>query len=216
MPSPFFNTMLRVGLTGGIASGKSLLLRLLQEQGAVVFSADEAARAILTPHGEVLRQIREVFGESVFEADGTLFRSRLAALIFQDAEARRTLNRITHPPLLRLLSFQIESAQYELSPETVVVVEVPLLYEDHLQSWFDLVVVVSSTREVCLQRLMERNGLTREEGIKRLQSQKPLEEKAAYADIVVENNGEGIALRDSAKSLWETLKRQNVQKSFEI
>ncbi len=208
--------MLRVGLTGGIASGKSAVLRLLQQRGAVVFSADEAARAVLSPKSSALRQIREAFGAHVFATDGTLLRSQLAALIFQDAQARQTLNQITHPPILRLLAAQIESAQCELSPQNIVIAEIPLLYEDRLQSWFDVVAVVSASQEIRLQRLAERNGLTREEGIKRLKAQIPLEEKAAYADIVIENNGDLLALSEEVKSLWQTLQTLNAQKSHEI
>lgn len=206
--------MLRVGLTGGVASGKSSVLRLLAERGAVAFSADEAARATLAPDGCVLRRIREAFGDGVFAPDGTLLRKRLAAIVFDDAEARQTLNRITHPPILRLLHFQMESAQHELSPKSIVVVEIPLLYEEGLQGWFDLVAVVSAPQEAALKRLASRNGLTQEEAIKRLQSQTPLEEKAAKADIVVENNGGLQELATATDNLWRLLQTRNRQKSL--
>ncbi len=208
--------MLSVGLTGGIASGKSSVMRLLQEHGAITFSADEAARAILAPNGSVLTQIRQAFGENVLHPDGTLNRSQLASIVFSDPEARQTLNQITHPPILRLLSAQIESVHYELTPQSIVVTEMPLLYEDHLEHWFDRVVVVTSNEAKCLSRLQERNKLTPEQAKQRLQAQLPLQEKTARADIVIENNSDYPALVQATQRLWYTLQGLLAQKSFEI
>src|SRR4051794_34299415 len=113
-----------VGITGGLATGKSLVTALFRAEGAVVFSADEAARAVLEPNGPVLREIARAFGAEMLRPDGSLDRARLARRIFADAQARAQLNRITHPPILRLLRAQIEGAQDDLPPGTVIAVEV--------------------------------------------------------------------------------------------
>src|SRR5690348_5304575 len=123
--------MLVVGITGGLATGKSLVTRRLHELGAVMFSADEAARAVLAPHGPVLAQIAADFGADMLTADGRLDRTRLGQRVFADATARAHLNQIMHPPILRLLRAQIDACRVDLPPTTVVVVEVPLLFETH-------------------------------------------------------------------------------------
>ncbi len=193
---------MRIGLTGGIASGKSFVLRTFAELGAVTFSADEAARAILAPQGSVLKAIAQTFGASVLYPDGSLNRNLLAQSIFKDATLREKLNSLTHPPLLRLLAAQIESVYYELAPQVPVIVEIPLLYEVGLESWFDQVVVVYATPAEQVERLCKRNKLSRREAEARLLAQMPLEEKRARADIVLENHSDEISLTRATQRLW--------------
>lgn len=176
-----------LGITGGLATGKSSVARLFRERGVTVFSADEAARATL--NASALHQIADAFGEEMLRPDGSLDRFRLGSRIFADSAARSLLNRITHPPILRLLRSQIESARADLPVGSLIAVEVPLLYETELSGWFDSVLVVSASESVQLARLMERNGLDESEARRRISAQFPMSYKEASADYVVTNNG---------------------------
>jgi dephospho-CoA kinase len=201
--------MLIVGLTGGIATGKSLVTRLLAQHGAVTFSADEAARAVLTPGGPVLQEIAATFGPEMLTPGGSLDRARLGQRIFADAAAREQLNQITHPPILRLLSAQIAAVHADLPPDTVAVFEVPLLFEAKLQAWFERIVVVASSVTLQVQRLCERNGLDEPEARRRLAAQLPLTAKIAQADYVVNNDGSLPDLIAATEALWRQLTADN-------
>lgn len=178
-----------IGLTGGIASGKSLALALLRECGAVTFSADEAAGTVMAPGSSVLAALASAFGREVLCADGSLNRAALGRRVFADPEELKRLDRITHPPILRLLRAQVEGACFDLRRSTVVTVEVPLLFEVRLEGWFQRVVVVTATEEMRLARLCSRSGLPRRDAQRRLLSQMPLELKEARADVVLRNEG---------------------------
>lgn len=197
-----------IGITGGIASGKSLVVRSLARRGAVTFSADEAARAILTPQGRVLDAIVEAFGTDILLPNKALDRGLLAKQIFQTPQLRHKLDSITHPPILYLLSTQIESARYELSPQTTVCVEMPLLYEVGLEHWFETILVVYATPEEQIARLSQRSKITPEEAKRRLSAQMPLEEKRRRADIVIENHGTLSELEKQLQRLWNQLQSQ--------
>ena len=126
-----------VGVTGGIASGKSAVTRRLRDRGAVVFSADEASRAVMAPGRPVVTALAKEFGPGFVSPDGTLDRAALAARVFPSAEARERLNRIVHPAILRLLHAQIEAARADLPAGTLIIVEVPLLFETNIAGWFE-------------------------------------------------------------------------------
>lgn len=194
-----------VGITGGLATGKSLVTALLRQHGATVFSADEAARAILTPGGPVLRAIAAAFGNEMLLPDGTLDRARLGARVFADAAAREQLNHITHPPILRLLRTQIRSAQDDLPPGSVIAVEVPLLYETGMEDWFDCILVVTTSEATQIARLRARNGMDEAEARRRLAAQWPLADKAVRANYVLVNEGSREALAEAVSTLWQKL-----------
>lgn len=198
-------TVAVIGVTGGIATGKSLVTQLLQAKGATVFSADEAARAVLSPHSPLLEAIARAFGGDMLLPDGSLDRARLGQRIFQDAQARAQLNSLLHPPILRLLRAQIESARRDLSSGAVIAVEVPLLYETNLQRWFDRVVVVSAPEALQIARLCAREGIDSEEARQRLKSQWPLTAKVARADYVITNDGSLADLAMAVDRLWKAL-----------
>lgn len=199
-----------IGITGGLATGKSLVTRLLGAKGATVFSADEAARAVLSPNGAVLQEIVRAFGPEMRRPDGSLDRGRLGQRIFADPEARERLNRIMHPPILRLLRAQIESARADLPPDAVIVVEVPLLYETGMQDWFDRVVVVTASEASQIARLQARNGLDEAEARRRLAAQWPMREKVRLADEVVINDGTREEAAEAVEALWQRLKSSTV------
>lgn len=196
-----------IGLTGGIAVGKSAVTQLLAAHGAVTFSADEAARAVLVRQGTALRRIAAEFGPEMLTPSGDLDRTRMGRLVFADREARHKLERLLHPLIRSLLRAQIESAQRDLPPDTVIVVEIPLLYEGGLETWFDQVLVVTASEAVQRARLRDRNGLTPDEISRRLAAQWPLSQKVARADRVLVNDGSRQELEAAVETMWPSLER---------
>lgn len=196
-----------IGITGGLGTGKSLVTNLLRERGAITFSADEAARAVLDPAGPTLRNIARVFGANMRNSDGSLNRAALASLVFGDEQARQTLNQLTHPPILRLLRAQIEACRVDFAPSAVVVVEVPLLFETKMQNWFEPIVVVSASQTLQVTRLRIRNRLSAEAARQRIAAQMPLELKVAQADVVLHNEGTTAELERDVEILWRQWNR---------
>lgn len=190
--------MLRVGLTGGIASGKSQVSRRLVELGAVLVDADVLAREAVEPGSEGLAEIVRAFGPGVLTDDGALNRAALGAIVFADPEKRALLNSIVHPRV-RALAAEIVAAAPE---DAVVVQDIPLLVETGQAGNFDLVVVVDAPDAVRVRRLGERNGLSVEEAMARIGAQATREERLAAAHHVIENHGSLDDLRRAVDSLW--------------
>ena len=192
--------MLRVALTGGIASGKTAVSDRLSERGALVIDADLLAREVVEPGTRALEQVVQRFGSGVLTGD-RLDRAALGRLVFADGAARRDLEAIVHPAV-RARAAEIEAQ----APSTGVVVHViPLLVETGQQTDFDLVVVVDCDREVQLQRLRSRNGLTEAEAAARLAAQSTRAERLAAADIVIDNSGTVEELAARSADLWDEL-----------
>jgi dephospho-CoA kinase len=204
-----------LGITGGLASGKSLVTALLRARGAIVFSADEAARAVLIPGGKLLREIADAFGPEALNADGTLNRARMGQLIFADRQARERLNRLMHAPILRLLRAQIEGAKNDFPSGTVIAVEAPLLFETKMEPWFEQIVVVNASESTQIARLCARNGITEQEARRRLAAQIPLAQKAARAHLILQNDGTREALERQVEALWRMLTRNQAENSTE-
>jgi len=192
--------MYLIGLTGGIASGKSLVSTRLAELGATIVDADVLAREVVEPGTDGLAQIARHFGPEVLLADGTLNRPALGAIIFADPEQRETLNSITHPAVWRRARELFDQA----AADEVVVYDVPLLVEGAKgrQLDFDLIVVVDASAETRLQRLVQLRGMTREEAGHRLNSQASDAERLAVADVVIDNNGTVEATIEQVDALW--------------
>ena len=192
--------MYLIGLTGGIASGKSLVSTRLAELGATIVDADVLAREVVEPGTDGLAQIARHFGPEVLLADGTLNRPALGAIIFADPEQRETLNSITHPAVWRRARELFDQA----AADEVVVYDVPLLVEGAKgrQLDFDLIVVVDASAETRLQRLVQLRGMTREEAGHRLNSQASDAERLAVADVVIDNNGTVEATKSQVDALW--------------
>ena len=174
-----------IGVTGGIACGKSTLCNTLRELGAKVWDADAASRALTAPHGKALPAIREAFGDGVFFPDGTLDRKALGAIVFNDEAARQRLNGIVHP----LVYEDMETFLQANSHEKTVFLDVPLLFETGYDKRCHEVWCAYLPRETQLERLMARDGLTREEALARVQSQMPLEEKARLSTHLIDTSG---------------------------
>lgn len=190
--------MLRVGLTGGIASGKSEVSRRLAELGAVLIDADLLAREAVEPGSEGLAEVVRAFGPGILQDDGALDRAALGALVFADPERRDQLNAIVHPRV-RARAAELMAAA---SDEAVVVQDIPLLVETGQAGSFDVVVVVDAPDEVRIRRLAERNGMTPEDAAARMAAQATREERLAAADHVIENSGSLDELRAAVDRLW--------------
>ncbi|MEC5169626.1 dephospho-CoA kinase [Glaciihabitans sp. GrIS 2.15] len=196
--------MYLIGLTGGIASGKTVVARRLEELGATRVDADQLARDVVAVGTPGLAAITERFGVDVIAADGTLDRAALGAVIFRDPDARLALNAITHPAI-RELSSRLFAEASDRDPNAVVVYDVPLLAEalrDPGYHRFDLVVVVGASTETRVRRLVQLRGLTREEALHRLNSQATDTERLAIADVVIDSNGTLEETIEQADALW--------------
>lgn len=197
--------MLLVALTGGIASGKSTVARRLAERGAVVVDADQVARDVVAPGEPALSRIAEAFGSGVIAADGSLDRAALGAIVFQDPEARTTLNAITHPAVSQR-SHELFAAAAAADPEAIVVYDVPLLVEAGRTGEFDLIVVVHAPTETRLRRMVELRGMTRDEALHRIRSQATDTERLAIADVVIDADGTVDETLAQTDALWENLR----------
>jgi dephospho-CoA kinase len=193
--------VIKVGLTGGIGSGKSEVARLLAGHGAVVIDADDLARRAVAPGTEGLVRVVAEFGPDVLAADGSLDRSKLARVVFADADRLAALNAIVHPYVGRR-SAEIMS---EAPTGAVVVYDVPLLVENNLQEHYDVVVVVEASPETQVARLTLERGMTEPEARSRMAAQADREQRAAVADVIIDNNGDRSALQAQTDAFWERL-----------
>lgn len=189
--------MRRIGLTGGIGSGKSTVAELFAEHGAYVVDADAIAREVVAPGTPGLQELAEAFGPGVLADDGSLDRAALAEIVFSDPSARELLNRITHPRIAARTAEILES----LPAEAVIIHDVPLLVEAGLAQAYDLVVVVDAPDEVRVARLVER-GLSEQDARARIASQASREERLAAADVVIDNSGSLADLSDQVTRAW--------------
>jgi dephospho-CoA kinase len=189
--------MLRIGLTGGIGSGKSTVSALLAERGAVVVDADLIAREVVEPGTPGLAAVVEAFGTDVLAADGSLNRPALAAVVFADPAARRRLDALVHP-LVRARAAELEAAA---PPGAVVVHDVPLLVETGQAGRFDLVLVVAADVETRVARLVRR-GLTEDDARARIAAQATDEQRRAVADVVLDNSGTPEQLAAQVDRFW--------------
>jgi dephospho-CoA kinase len=201
--------MLLVGLTGGIASGKSVVAARLAEHGAVIVDADAIAREVVEPGTPALARIAEEFGSAVISADGGLDRPALGAIVFADPAKLAILNGITHPAVLELSQRRFAEAG-AADPDAVVVYDVPLLSEVRGKAEFDVVVVVSAPEETRIERMVSLRGMSRDEAERRIRSQVPEEQRLALADIVIESGGTLDETLARADEVWAELRQRAV------
>jgi dephospho-CoA kinase len=199
--------MLRVGLTGGIASGKSTAARVFGELGAHVVDADRVSRDLVMPGSPVLARIARAFGREVIRADGTLDRSRLGEIVFADEAKRRVLEGILHPLILLETDRRVEQIE-RMDPGAIVVVEAALILEIGRQAEFDAIVVVWAEEAQQVQRLIARDRMSLEEARNRIAAQMPLAEKRRLADYVVDNSGDPGQCRTEAERVFAELRRR--------
>lgn len=199
--------MLLVGLTGGIGSGKSTVARMLEERGAVVFDADLLAREAVEPGTPGHAAVIERFGADVLAPGGELDREALASIVFADPSARRDLEQIVHPEVRRLFA---EGSEAYHDTDRIVVFSAPLLVESGMHTAFEILVVVSATVATQVERLMRQRGMSEAAIRARIDAQAPLEDKAAVADFLVDNEGTLAELQSQVERLWHDLSARAV------
>ncbi|MHB9096998.1 MAG: dephospho-CoA kinase [Syntrophales bacterium] len=199
--------MLNVGLTGGIACGKSTVARMLAQRGALLIDFDEIAHAVEEPDGTAWREIVSHFGREILRADRTIDRRKLGAIVFADREKLSLLNGLVHPAVFAEWQRRMEEIRKTL-PDAIVLSDIPLLIEAGVQQRVDLVILVYLPPEEQILRLMTRDGYSREEAVQRLASQMPIDDKLPAADIIIRNDGSLEQTRMQIDDLWEELKKR--------
>lgn len=200
--------MLRIGLTGGIGSGKSEVSRRLAARGATIIDADKAARDVVAPGMQGLKQIVAAFGDGVLLPDGSLNRPKLGQIVFADEDSLRKLNAIVHPLVHQHMADAEDRAVRKGGDETVIVHDIPLLAEagPSRSKGFDLIIVVDVPPEVQIERLTRTRGMTAEDAAARMANQATREQRLSIADIVIDNSGTLADLRKRIDEVWSDLR----------
>lgn len=192
---------MKIGLTGGIATGKSTVAAMLVERGALLVDADQVAREVVMPGEPALEAVASAFGQAVIHTDGTLNRKALGGIVFNNRESLAQLESILHPAIRNRMQQQIR--QYE-EQSRLVVADIPLLYETGQEGLYDGIMVVYVPQRLQLKRLMERNGLPEEEALRRIGLQMDIEQKRSRADWVIDNSGSLEETRRQVDDFWKS------------
>lgn len=180
--------MLKVGLTGSIAVGKSYVVSVLAELGCATFDADKLAHSVMEPSHEAYKDIVKEFGAEILREDGTIDRTKLGPIVFADAEKRKRLNEIVHPRVIEEQNRLLAEAE-TADPDGIAIIDAALMIESGGYKRFDKLIVVFCDRETQINRLMERNQITREDAERRVAAQMSSEEKRRYADYEIDTSG---------------------------
>jgi dephospho-CoA kinase len=197
----------RIALTGGIATGKSTVAKMFADLGAAILDADRVARQVVEPGTSCWRQLRARLGPEYFEEDGSLKRGELRRRIIRDSRCRSMVNGILHPSILQEMDRQCQALQ-AIRTGRIVLFDIPLLFEIDIADRFDTIILVYTSREIQLHRLMERDGLTSAEAAKTLDMQLPIDAKRAGSHLVIDNSRDLSHTRLQVKAVWEKLLRQ--------
>lgn len=189
-----------IGLTGGIASGKSTVSSFFRQKGAAVLDADQIARELSEPGGELHAEYVRHFGAEVLQNDGTLDRRRIGQIVFSNPQQKQWLDTVSHPAIRGELLRQLAQKQNE--KQRLILLDIPLLFESGWDKMADKTCLVYVNETIQLQRLMKRNGYTRREAQDRIAAQMPLEEKKKRADYLIDNNGSLTDTIRQAEALW--------------
>jgi dephospho-CoA kinase len=196
--------MLNVGLTGGIACGKSTVARMLAEKGAILIDFDDLAHAVEEPGGPVWQEVVRHFGEGILLPDRRIDRRKLGAIVFADREKREILNRLVHPAVFAEWRKRLKEIE-KTGRDAIVLSDIPLLIETGLETMVDVVLLVYLSPEQQIRRLTVRNGFNREEAEGRVAAQMPIGEKVIHADIVIRNGGSVEETGRAVSRVWEEL-----------
>ena len=198
--------MVIIGLTGGIGSGKSSVAEMFKDEGAYVIDFDYLARVVVEPDTPAWRDIVEHFGPEILLPDRTLNRSKLAEIVFSDAQSRKALEGFTHPRIIEKQDTLLEEIKTR-DPKAIVIVDVPLLFELSLNKNFDKVILVYVSRDVQIERAIKRDALLREEVEKRLEAQINIEKKKLLSDYIINNEGSLKNTMDQVRRVIQELKK---------
>ncbi len=193
-----------IGLTGGIATGKTTAASILRDLGAKIVDADDLAREIVQPDQDAWQEIVERFGAGILREDRTINREKLRKIVFQDEDARRRLESITHPRIRKLAQERIQTLAGEGAE--IIIYVAPLFFENKVHLWIRPVILVACDPATQRRRLQERDRLSDAEVQRHLQAQMPLDQKRRLAEFIVENDGSLKDLKRELKELWEKIK----------
>lgn len=199
--------MLKIGITGGIGCGKSEVCRQLEENNIPIIHADLVAREMLDEHEGIKSQVKRIFGNDVYAASGKLDRKRMAGIVFNDDRAKALLNSIIHPRVLAYQQAELKKLE-ESQHHEIAGIEAALIFEAGAEKQFDLVIVVAASADTVVERIIKRDGLTRDDVLKRIHSQMPLLDKIKRADFVIHNDGSLDELNHKVKRLIIWLNNQ--------
>lgn len=197
---------LLLGVTGGIASGKTTVANMLRELGAPIIDFDLIARLVVEPGKPAWKEIVEYFGKQVLKKDNSLDRKKVSKIVFRDMEKRKKLEGFTHPRIHEEFVKQVNEIA-EKNPNAIIQVAIPLLIELNLQYMFHKTLVVYIPQEKQIERLIERDGISENEAKNILKAQLPIDEKVGYADFVINNEKSLEETKRQVEDLWQTLKR---------
>ena len=197
---------LLLGVTGGIATGKTVVSKMLEEMGTPIIDFDIIARQVVEPEKPAWQEIVAYFGEQVLQEDRNLDRKKLSDIVFQDLEKRKKLEEFTHPRISEEFVRQVNEIT-DRNPDAIIQVAIPLLIELNLQYRFHKILVVYAPKEMQIERLMKRDGITRDAAANILKAQLPIDEKIGYADFVIHNEGSLEETKKQVEGLWESLKK---------
>jgi dephospho-CoA kinase len=200
------NNCLVVGLTGGIASGKSTVFDMLEELGALLIDFDMIARQVVKPGTRGLDAIVNYFGKHILTEDGTLDRKKLSKIVFQNLEKRKKLESFIHPPIYEEFFKQIDTIAKK-NPDAVILVSIPLLIELNMQHAFDNLIVVYVSRTTQVERLSHRDGISIKEAANLLASQLPIDEKVGFANFLINNEKSVEETKKQVTKVWQKLKK---------
>jgi dephospho-CoA kinase len=205
------STHLLLGVTGGIATGKSTVANMFEEHGAAIIDFDVLARRVVEPDRPAWKDIVDYFGQEILLEDRTLDRKKLSGIVFTDAEKRKKLEGLIHPRTGVEYAEQIDRIT-AADPNAVIQAVVPLLFEAKMQDMFEKILLVYTPRETQVERLVVRDGISEEEAGRILDAQLPIDEKIGFADFVI-NNEKGLeATKKQVEDLWEKLKKIQADK----
>jgi len=202
--------MLIVGLTGGVASGKTTVSRALKEEGAYIIDADQIARELVRPYTPAWRKLVTAFGTNILREDGFIHRKKLADKVFANLPQRKLLNQILHPRIRKEMERRAKEIGQK-DPEAVVVIDAPLLVELGEHRRMDRVIVVTSTQTQQIERLKKRDGISTEEALRIFSSQMPVEDKVKLADFVIQNDGSFQETKKKTRQVFKELKKVRIQ-----
>lgn len=199
--------MLLAGLTGSIATGKSTVSSIFRELGAFIVDADVAAREVVLPGMRAFEEIVRVFGREILSNKGEIDRERLGSIIFNDAAYRAKLEEIVHPEVMKAIDVEVASIR-EISSDAVIILDVPLLIETGMHEGLGEVVVVYCPEMLQIMRLMERDGVSREEALARVRAQLSIEDKKRYASLIIDNSLSQDNTRRQVESAFERFREK--------
>ncbi len=199
---------IRIALTGGIATGKSTVARMFEELGAVTLDADRVARDVVRPGTDCARNLFEIIGPEFFDGDGELKRRELRERVIEDEKLRIKVNSVLHPAIKAAMEDEWKVKQDASRGQAIIILDIPLLFETQQQEQFQLIVLVFTPRDVQIERLMDRDGLTEAQAENTLSMQWPIEKKKALSNLIIDNSLNLDETRRQVAAAWQQITRQ--------